>query len=88
MAAKKKIDTQVKIKLIRDLEFPYSGRAFITHPVGSTGFLLNMDEELNLTEEEKKEITATLDVCKTQKSKPAVVNGKLISVAKNDYEEV
>lgn len=73
----------VEIKITRDLEFPYSGRAFITFPEGSDGWLV--DDYDRVSHLPQKEIDEVVNVCRVFNKTPAMVEGKLIPLGREDY---
>ena len=77
-----------KIILTKELYLSYSGKCQLYFPVGSEGQLLNLADMIleGAKRPPIKDVQAVIEVCKSYRMQPAVVEGQLIPLDSNDYE--
>jgi len=75
-----------KIMILRDLVFPYSGKAYVTYPKNCVGFLVENWEDFRgidakTAEESRRE-------CENSGLIPCVVENNLVYLSKNDFVSI
>lgn len=75
-----------KIMLLKEMVFPYSGKAYVTFPRCSSGFLVEDWNDVHwLPQDEIEQVKA---LCKDGELKAAYVENKLICVSRYDFTEI